>query len=66
MGDESQQVGTVDGAVAKAGLPPIPMRVEAATADLHYPALQAFRGQGYRANLPGDCSRVVKGVIKTA
>lgn len=64
MRDELQQVGTVDGAVAEAGPLPVPVRVQAAAADLHRRAFQAFRSQGSGPDLPGHSGGVVECVVE--
>lgn len=66
MRDELEQVAAVHGAVAEAGSPPEPVRVQAAAADVPDLALQAFRREGSAADLPGDRRRVIERVIKAA
>jgi len=62
--DERQQVVTVDRAVTEPGTQPEPVRVQAATADLHHLAVPAPRRQSVGADLPGDRGRVVEGVVE--
>jgi hypothetical protein len=64
--DELQQVITVDRRVPEAFPVAEPVRVQAATADLHHRADLALRRQGVGADLPGNRCRVVKGVVKAA
>jgi len=54
VGDEPEQVVAVHRGVAEAGSLPVPVRVEAAAADLHQLAVQALRRQGRRADLARD------------
>lgn len=66
MVDELEQVLAVDGRVAEAFPFPEPVRVQAATADLHHRAGQAFPRKRVDSDLSGHRSRVVKGVVEAA
>lgn len=64
MCDEPQEVVAVDGGVAEALSATVTMRVQAATADVHYLAVAALRGQGFGADLPGDRGGVIERVVE--
>ncbi len=66
MRDELQQVGAIDGGVAEACSAPVPVRVKAATADLHHLAGPALLRQGSGADLPGDRRGMVQRVVEAA
>lgn len=64
MRDEPKKVVAIYGAVTEASSLPVPVRVKAATADLHYLAVQALRRQGSGADLPGDCGGMLQSVVE--
>ena len=66
MRDEPQQVGAIDRGVAEACSAPVPVRVKAATADLHHRAGPALLRQGAGADLPGDRRGMVQRVVEAA
>jgi len=66
MRNEPQKVGAVDRGVAEACSAPVPVRVQATTANLHHLAGPALLRQGIGANLPGDRGGVVQRVIEAA
>lgn len=66
MRDKPQEVGAVDRGVAEACSGPIPVRVKAATADIHHLAGPALRRQGVGADLPGDRCGMVQRVVEAA
>ena len=66
VADEPQQVVAVHGGVAEARSLAVPVRVQAAAADLQHRAVQALRGQGGGADLPGDRSGVVQRAVEAA
>jgi hypothetical protein len=64
--DEPEKVVAIYGAVAEASSLLVPVRVEAAAADLHYLTAQALRSQGSGTDLPGDRGGVLQRVIEAA
>lgn len=64
MRDEPQQVGAVNRGIAEAFSAPVPVRVKAASTDLHHLAGLALPGQGADADLPGDRGGMVQCVIE--
>jgi hypothetical protein len=66
MRNELQKVGAVHRGVAEACSAPVPVRVEATTADLHHLAGPALLRQGTCANLPGHRGWVVQRVVEAA
>jgi hypothetical protein len=64
--DEREKVVAIYGAVAEAGSLLVPVRVEAAAADLHYLTVQALRSQGSGADLPSDRGGVFQRVVEAA
>jgi hypothetical protein len=64
--DETQQIVAVDGRVTEARSAPVPVRIQAATADLHHLAGSALRRQGVGPDLPGHRGRVVQRIVEAA
>jgi hypothetical protein len=64
--DERQQVIAVDGGVTEPLTVPVPVRVQAATADLQHRAGLALRCERVDPDLPGHRRRVVEGVVEAA
>lgn len=63
---EPQEVRAIDRGIPEALATPIPVRVEAAAADLHDRAGPALLGQGADADLPGDRGGMFQCVIEAA
>jgi len=64
--DEPPQVGAIDRGIAESCSAPVPVRVQAAAADLHHRAGPALLGQGVDADLPGDRGGMFQGVVEAA
>jgi hypothetical protein len=64
MGNQPEQVLAVHGGIAEALSRQETVRVQATAADLHHRAGLAQRRERFRANLPGHCRRMVKGVVE--
>src|SRR5690349_16230659 len=66
MRDELQEVSAIDRGIAEPFATPVPVRVKAAAANLHYLAGLALRGQGADADLPGDRRGMFQCVVEAA
>jgi hypothetical protein len=66
VSDEAEQVRTVDGGIAETVPGFIPVRVQAAAADLHHRAGTALRRERFGADLPGHRRRMVEDVVEAA
>lgn len=66
MGDELEQVLTVDGGVTEPFPHAEPVRVQATAADFHHRAVPALRRERAGAELPRHRRRVVKHVVEAA
>ena len=66
MSDEPQQVRAVDRGVTETRPIAVPVRIEAAAADLHHRAGPALGGQGIGSHLPGHCGGMVERGVEAA